>query len=567
MAPRARTRRFGRDLEPGADPGSGATGGSGTGSGRPAGPADRRRREGQTSPARASDGPNGPNGGRRGNGGNGGGDDGGAESGGDGEAPPQRHRRLPAWVVPVLLGLAGLAAVAGALALNGDTTAAALDAPAPTTPVLSARRAPELVAAPVADRRLAADLDSWIAQSPSNSCLVVEASEDTLFAHNPTLPLAGASTQKLVTATALLLARDPDDHLETVVGAAAPPAAGIVAGDLYVVGGGDPLLATPAYASTLNGNHGGFLTVDPAQLADAIVAAGVTRIEGSIVGDDSRYDSERYNPAWPSRYRSQAVVGPVSALNINDGFGFYFDDGAGPGGGRTLDPPTNAAAVLTQLLRQRGVAVGGEAHAGQAPEGLAAIATFPSRTVRELVAEMLTDSDNDTAEMALKEIGATTSGSGTWAAGTAAVTSLLSEAGVDVQGTNIVDGSGLSDTDRLNCQLLVDLLTRPETGPVLVEGLAVAGESGTLVDRWDETPVEGRLRAKTGTLNTVTALAGRVDPLQGGTLSFAYVLNVAAPVTITAADVQRQEGLADILVNYPRGVDVAALVPASPAPE
>jgi hypothetical protein len=58
-----------------------------------------------------------------------------------------------------------------------------------------------------------------------------------------------------------------------------------------------------------------------------------------------------------------------------------------------------------------------------------------------------------------------------------------------------------------------------------------------------------------------------VDPLQGGTLSFAYVLNVAAPATITAADVQRQEGLADILVNYPRGVDVAALVPASPAPE
>jgi D-alanyl-D-alanine carboxypeptidase/D-alanyl-D-alanine-endopeptidase (penicillin-binding protein 4) len=167
--------------------------------------------------------------------------------------------------------------------------------------------------------------------------------------------------------------------------------------------------------------------------------------------------------------------------------------------------------------------------------------------------------------MALKELGATVSGSGTWAAGVEAARSVLADAGVDLQGVDIVDGSGLSDAGRLNCQLLVDLLTLPETGPILVEGLAVAGESGTLADRWEGTPVEGRLRAKTGTLNTVTALSGRVDPLPGGSLTFAYVLNVAAPSTVSAADVARQDELADILVSYPRDVDVSQLLPAPPA--
>lgn len=474
------------------------------------------------------------------------------------------RRRLAAWLVPAALGVLGAGAAVGALLLNEDTPAAPLDAVgAPVTPVLSARRAPEVIAAPVADRRLVADLQAWVAQSRSDACLVVEAGDDTLFAHNPTTPLAGASSQKLVTATALLLALGPDERLETEVAAAAPLAAGVVAGDLYVVGGGDPLLATPGYDATMVGNRGGFLTVDPAAIADAIAAAGVTRIEGRVVGDDTRYDSVRYHPAWPSRFRAQSVIGPVSALNVNDGFGFYLDDGQGPGAGATLEPAANAAAIITQLLRLRGITVAGEASVGDAPDGLAPVATVPSATVREIVAEMLTDSDNDTAEMALKEVGLDEAGSGTWEAGAAAATQLLAEAGVAMDGVQIVDGSGLSDTNRLSCQLLVDLLTRPDTGPVLVEGLAVAGETGTLAGRWEGTPLEGRLRAKTGTLNNVTALSGRVDPLQGGTLTFSYVLNVPAPQTVELADIERQEGLADILVNYPRGVDVAALQPAA----
>jgi serine-type D-Ala-D-Ala carboxypeptidase/endopeptidase (penicillin-binding protein 4) len=180
--------------------------------------------------------------------------------------------------------------------------------------------------------------------------------------------------------------------------------------------------------------------------------------------------------------------------------------------------------------------------------------------VSQIVAEMLTHSDNETAEAALKEIGLAVSEVGSAAAGKAALTRLLTDAGIALDGVQLVDGSGLSNRGRLTCQSLTELLTRPETGPVLRDGLAVAGESGTLADRWRGTPVAGRLRAKTGSLRNVTALAGEVGPLAGGTITFAYVANVPDPGPLDPGDVN-MDGLAEILVAYPRDIDLAALDP------
>lgn len=468
--------------------------------------------------------------------------------------------RLPGWLVPVALGVVAAAALVGAFLLDDHPSAAAVgDEQASATPVLSARRAPEVLAAPVADRRLNAELQQWVAQSPANTCLVVESGDRTLFAHNPTMPLAGASNQKLVTATALLLTLGPDARLQTTVQASAAPAAGVIAGDLYVVGGGDPLFASPAYQQTLSNQFEPRLLVDPAQLADAIVAAGVTRIEGSVVGDGNRYDGERYHPTWPTRFHG-TEVGPVGALTVNDGLVNY--DGTGPAASSD-DPAQGAAATLTQLLQQRGVVVAGPARAGDAPDGLVDVTSFDSPPVREIVAEMLSDSDDITAEMLFKEVGHQQSGTGSWEAAAAAATQLLQEAGLTLDGVQVVDGSGLSLDNRLSCQLLTDVLTHPEVGPVVVEGLAVAGESGTLARRFDGTPVEGRLRGKTGTLNQVTSLSGLVTPLQGGSLTFAYVANVSEPAFIDSATLALQEGLANILLNYPRDVDLSVLLPAA----
>src|SRR5690606_10412890 len=134
-------------------------------------------------------------------------------------------------------------------ALDGDATASAVgsDDAAVATPVLSARRVPELIAEPISQRRLAADLDAWLAQAPPDSCLVVGDRGQSVYAHNADTPLTGASTQKLITSTALLLALGPDARLETRVVAAQAPRDGVVAGDLYLVGGGDALLSTAAW--------------------------------------------------------------------------------------------------------------------------------------------------------------------------------------------------------------------------------------------------------------------------------------------------------------------------------
>jgi serine-type D-Ala-D-Ala carboxypeptidase/endopeptidase (penicillin-binding protein 4) len=470
--------------------------------------------------------------------------------------PPPRRRR---WILPGALALAGIAAAAGAVALDAKPASSAIGADAATTPVLSARRAPEVIAAPLAERRLAGELEPWLGASPTGTCLAVESEGDVLFQHNPTVPLAGASTQKLLTATGLLLALGPEARLETRVVTAAPPRNGEVAGDVFVVGGGDAALGTPAW-STDAPDPRDRVVHDVDRLVDAIVAAGITRIQGSVVGDGSRYDGERYNPAWPQRFIDQDAIGPIGGLMVNDGFAAFSPAQSAAATVPAGDPAADAARVVTDRLRAKGVVVVGAPRAGRAPDRATEVASLASPPVSQIVAEMLTHSDNETAEAALKEIGVAVSGEGSTAAGKAALIRLLTDAGIAVKGVELVDGSGLSNNGRLTCRTLTELLTRPGTGPVLRDGLAVAGETGTLADRWRGTPVAGRLRAKTGSLRNVTALAGEVEPLAGGRITFAYVANVPDPGPLDPDDVD-MNGLGDILLGYRRGIDLAALDP------
>lgn len=466
------------------------------------------------------------------------------------------------WLAPLALTFAAASAGVAAVMFAGHTTAPAIGAPQATTPVLSARRAPDIVAAPVGERRLRAELEAWVAQSPPDTCLQVErsGSDRSLFAMNETQPLAGASTQKLVTGTALLLAHEPDARFETVVAASTQATDGVLAGDLYLIGGGDPLLTTPQYASELGLPE--YLS-DAGRLADMVADSGIRRITGSVIGDESRYDSQRFNPIWPERFRPQNVAGPVGALQVNDGLlGFPKDGSLGSALEPPPDPAAYAAAVVTNLLAARGITVDGPPQSGPAPDGATTLGGVPSAPVRQIVAQMLTASDNHTAEMAFKELGVSQRGEGSWAAGAAAAEELLTRSGVSLDGARIVDGSGLSTQNRVTCRLLVDLLKRPETGPALADGLAVAGQSGTLEERWNDTPIEGRLRAKTGSVRTVTALTGQASPRAGGPVTFAYVATVAAPQQIGNDVVALQDQLAEILISYPRNVDLAALAPA-----
>ena len=204
---------------------------------------------------------------------------------------------------------------------------------------------------------------------------------------------------------------------------------------------------------------------------------------------------------------------------------------------------------LIQLLNRRGVTVTGTAGTGTAPGGAAEVARVRSAPLRDLVGEMLTWSDNQTAELVLKELGVAHGGRGTTAAGAAALEDILGAEGYDLAGADAVDGSGLAGNNRTTCSLLHEVLATAGPRSALTRGLAIAGETGTLAATFNGTPAEGRLRAKTGTLNESTALSGVVDVPEGDGITFALVINEEL-ISQSSLDLRVQIGLA--MAAYPQ---------------
>jgi serine-type D-Ala-D-Ala carboxypeptidase/endopeptidase (penicillin-binding protein 4) len=456
-------------------------------------------------------------------------------------------------VAGVLLVAAVVALVVAFTTGGSGSNAEAQAGPGVTTPLWSVRRVPQPVVEAVGMMHLQQALD---AAAPGNgSCFVVAAGNRTLASRNADTPLTGASTQKLLTAAAALSILGPDTTFETRVVANQDPTDGSV-DRVWLVGGGDPVLTTNDYLSFLKSQpeSRNDVTTSLEALADAIVAKGVRQIPGGVLGDDSRYDQERYRPALPQEDRDDGQIGPMSALTVNDGFSTWarFSKQGVP------NPPNYAASELTDLLRARGVEVG-RSGTGTAPQDGREIAKITSPPLRDIVASMLTSSDNLTAELLVKEMGLRAAKEGSTAAGLGVLSAKLKELGVPIADGSLTDGSGLDHADHVTCNELdaaLRLIGRPEFAG-LDAGLPVAGQTGTLTGEFLGSPIVGKLRAKTGTLTDVTGLAGVVDV--GRRLTFAYLDN---------GDFSRAQGDADhvnignIIGRYPDSPPVDALVPS-----
>ena len=420
--------------------------------------------------------------------------------------------------------------------------------------MLTARRLPEVLAVPVLDRRVGAHVAEYASSVTETWCLDVrldgrpihEVNADTLF-----IP---ASIQKLLTATAVLARMDPLDRFETSIVATSAPVDGVIDGDVWLIGGGDPLLASQAYVDIYRRQPQ--LRTPIEELADAVVAAGVTRVTGRLIGDESRYDTVRYVETWPLRYIQQNNTGPLSALTVDDGF-----DSIDPTAHHSDDPALWGAQAVTALLRSRGVAVGGGAQSGTAPAAAnTLIATLESPPLTDVVAQMLRESDNMTAELLVKELGRHISGEGSTAAGLAVITDTLIALGVAEPGTFVMgDGSGLDRGNQVTCEVINDVLTYHGSESLVAEAIPVAAETGTLSHRFAGTPIAGRLHAKTGLINNVNALAGHVDTGAPEWLSFSMIVN-ELPLG-SRRGLEMQEELANVLVAAPRGPTIARLLP------
>jgi D-alanyl-D-alanine carboxypeptidase/D-alanyl-D-alanine-endopeptidase (penicillin-binding protein 4) len=467
-----------------------------------------------------------------------------------------RHRALV--VAPVLvLGALVAVALAAVADLTAPPTPRALgELRPPSVPLLSLRRDLDPLADQAAEQRLVQALDELLASQPPDTCLSVVA-DDVRYDHRIDDPQVPASTQKVLTGVAALIALGPEFRHATRVTASVPPAAGVVAGDLHLVGGGDPLLAIGEYAARYRRPQP---FSDLRALADAVAATGITRIDGAVVGDDTRYDAVRYHPAWPARFVTQDQTGPLSALSVNDGFVTWPPQGDQPVE-PAPDPAALGAEVLRVLLEQRGVMVAGGSRSGPSPADALVVAEHESPPLPAVVGQMLRESDNATAELLLKEVGLQVEGSGTFEGGARAVARVLTEAGFDLTGAAVVDGSGLAGANALDCGLLVELLDHEPTRDALFAGMPVAGETGTLAERFLGSSAAGRLRAKTGTLNQVTGLAGYVEGAGGAEHTFAIIANVAEPSRVGLEVIGAQQRLGEILAAHPDRPDVSALQP------
>ncbi|MEO1063863.1 MAG: D-alanyl-D-alanine carboxypeptidase/D-alanyl-D-alanine-endopeptidase [Actinomycetota bacterium] len=408
--------------------------------------------------------------------------------------------------------------------------------------LLTARRTPAALTAPVARQRLARALTEFVAELPEESCLSVSLDGVPTLDVREDVPLIPASTLKLLTAVAVLEELGPDARLTTTVVSEVAPVDGVVEGDVWLVGGGDPLLYTTDYANAFGRQPQARTTVE--DLGAAVAASGVTSITGAVIGDETRFDTVRYLPSWPPRYIDQNNTGPLSALSVNDGFA-QFD---GPVV-HADDPAALGATIVAGLLADAGVTVGGGVGSGVAPDDPFVIAALESLPMSEIVAQMLRESDNSTAELLLKELGLRIGGAGTWEAGTVAVTELLTAQGLPTAGLVVNDGSGLDRGNRATCELLREVVDRAGRDSILASGLAVAGETGTLANRFADHPAAGRLIAKTGFLNEVNGLAGFVDGRSGTTIGFALVTNGVPLDSTLGFDLQDQ--LSRLLIDQP----------------
>jgi serine-type D-Ala-D-Ala carboxypeptidase/endopeptidase (penicillin-binding protein 4) len=488
------------------------------------------------------------------------------------------HLSWPAWsrVRPVLLGLA----------LAGTCVVAE---PVPASDASSADAA--------LAERLAARLAVPALSGARVSALVVEdATGRVLFERDKDRALVPASNMKVLTGVAVLAALGPAHRFTTEVLAPAPPDADGAVTALYVRGGGDPALTSEQWW----------------RLAADLRLRGLVRVAGDLVVDDGLFDAEWWHPSWGS-VSARAYHAPVGALMANYGaFRIQVAPGAPdapavvrldppvaslrlvsrvtttargapnltvervpagaverivvtgsvPADGEPVelwrsvaDPTRYAAEVLRMQLAAHGIEVAGGLRREPVPPEAVSLLAFQGLPLAEISRLFLKHSNNAVAEALLKYLGLGAAGAAPgrrgagWALGVQEQRRVLTSLGIDLDGTRLVDGSGLSRENRVSAKVLVDALRRArrsfDFGPELMTAVPIAASDGTLERRAGA--AAGRVRAKTGLLSGVTGLSGYARTGDDRELVFSVLVNGYARGDWAAMDAL--DGFAAALVH------------------
>ena len=339
---------------------------------------------------------------------------------------------------------------------------------------------------------------------------------EVVYEKNPYKLHHPASTTKLFTAATALARLGSDYQFETTLYVDADADTQVI-GDIYFKGRADPVLQPQ----------------DIVKLADTLLEVGVESIQGDIVVDTAYLDTVREGPGWMWDDRPLRI----SALSIRQ---------------IEPEPGTRSRALacgylLKNELIEKGIEMTGDVVPGTVPLDARTVAKHLSPPLADIVKLMNKPSDNWIAELLFKTVGAEVMGEpGTWAKGRDAVNEFLEEITGEPPAHRFVDGSGLSRYNLLNADLLTKLLIYIyqdfELMPEYLASLPVAGVDGTLSNRMQGMYAEKVLRAKTGTLSGVSALAGYTVTADEEVFAFGILISHYVGSAIPARDIQDQIG-------------------------
>lgn len=330
------------------------------------------------------------------------------------------------------------------------------------------------------------------------------------------LPLA--SNTKLFTTATALSKLGPSSTIPTkVLTDGTVDSNGVLHGSLYLQGGGDPALGTPAfYNSYLAG-----LGTNIFALVPQLKRAGIKQVTGRLYGDDTIFDRKR--GVADSNYATSVYIGPLSGLDFNSGFA-----GNTSSSHFSSDPAKLATQTLDNSMRHSGIKISPVVAIRKTPAAAKSVAVVRSPTISEIVNTTDVYSDNFFAEMLEKLLGARFGGAGTTAAGTNVVEEYAQSMGSDIQQ---MDGSGLTRSNLASADDVVKLLLGVQTSPIgeeFIQDLALSGKEGTTAGRMKGTAAYGRCRLKTGTLTGVSNLSGYCFNTSGKIMAFSTLMGSVA---------------------------------------
>jgi serine-type D-Ala-D-Ala carboxypeptidase/endopeptidase (penicillin-binding protein 4) len=447
---------------------------------------------------------------------------------------PTRWRRSTHVIVGVaVLVLVAVVVAAAAVLTTGHSTDAAPIKPAPPAATAKPGIVPVAASAPKpTPDRLAATLAPMLADPNLGNLTgrITDAMTGAqLWARGADVPMQPASTNKVLTAAAALLALDRDAKLTTRVFAADQTRS---PGVVVLKGGGDPTLsAAPKGQATWYRDAARI-----SDLADQVLRSGIEVTKVQV--DVSAYSGPTMAPGWDPADIDGGDIAPMESVMLD--------------GGRTQPVSVESRRSTTPALDAgRALAVALEVDPAtvtvlpSALRGGTEIAAVQSPPLMERLREMMNASDNVMAEAIGREVADALDRPQSFDGAARAVVSELDSAKIDTSGARLLDSSGLSVDDRLTAETLDEVVNaaagsaEPDLRP-LVDLLPIAGGSGTLSNRYLDTDLgrsaAGFLRAKTGSLTGTNALAGIITDASDRVLTFSLISNNAGPTGRIALD-------------------------------